>query len=43
MSHELHLWTDERKVAVISHEAKDDQWSMAYDEAWTTDPQSNFP
>lgn len=42
MSHELHLWTGGRKVAVISHEAKDDQWSMAYDEAWAADPQS-FP
>lgn len=42
MKHELHLWTKGRKVAVISHEARDDQWSMAYEQAWAADPQS-FP
>lgn len=42
MSHELHLWVHDRKVAIITHDAKDDHWSMAYDEAWAADPQS-FP
>ena len=42
MSHELHLWTGDRKVAVITHEAKDDRWSMAYDDGWAADPKS-FP
>lgn len=42
MTHELHLWADERKVGVIAYDAKDDQWSLAYDEAWAVDPQS-FP
>jgi serine/threonine-protein kinase HipA len=42
MSHELHLWTDERKVGVIAHDAKDDCWSIAYDKAWVADPDS-FP
>lgn len=42
MSNELHLWTDERKVGVIAHDAKDDCWSLAYDKAWVADPDS-FP
>jgi serine/threonine-protein kinase HipA len=42
MSHELHLWVHDRKMAVISHEARDDLWSLAYDGAWVADPQS-FP
>jgi serine/threonine-protein kinase HipA len=42
VSHELHLWADDRKVAVVSYDAKDDHWSLAYDVAWATDSQS-FP
>lgn len=42
MSHELHLWADDQKVAVVSHDAKDDHWALTYDEAWAADPQS-FP
>ncbi|WP_043459969.1 HipA domain-containing protein [Azohydromonas australica] len=42
MSHELHLWAGDRKVAVVSHDAKDEHWALAYDEAWAADPQS-FP
>ncbi|MEX8518863.1 MAG: HipA domain-containing protein [Leptothrix sp. (in: b-proteobacteria)] len=42
MSHELHLWAHDCKVAVICHDAKDDQWSMVYDGAWAADPHS-FP
>jgi serine/threonine-protein kinase HipA len=42
VSHQLHLWADDRKVAVVSYEAKDDHWSLAYDDAWAADPRS-FP
>ena len=42
MSHQLHLWADIAKVAVVSYDAKDDHWSLAYDDAWAADPQS-FP
>lgn len=42
MSHQLHPWADDRKVAVASYDAKDDHWALSYDEAWAADPQS-FP
>lgn len=42
MSHELHLWTDDCKIAVITYDARDDHWSMAYEAAWAGDPRS-FP
>lgn len=42
MSHELQVWTGERKMALIEHDAKDDRWSLAYDPGWLADPTS-FP
>lgn len=42
MRHDLHVWAGEHRVARIEHDAKDDRWSMAYDSAWSSNPQA-FP
>lgn len=37
MSHELHPWADDRKVAVVSCDAKDDHWALTHEAAWAAD------
>jgi serine/threonine-protein kinase HipA len=42
VNHALHLWADDRRMAVIGHDARDDRWRLTYDAAWRADPRS-FP
>ncbi|WP_051378891.1 HipA domain-containing protein [Derxia gummosa] len=42
MSHELHVWTGDRHIARIDHDARDDRWSLAYDADWAADA-AGFP
>jgi serine/threonine-protein kinase HipA len=40
MTHTLHVWAEEAKVATIEHEGRDDRWSLNYAEPWAADAQS---
>jgi serine/threonine-protein kinase HipA len=40
MTHTLHVWAEEAKVASIEHEGRDDRWGLRYAESWGTDAQS---
>ncbi|MCE4552939.1 HipA domain-containing protein [Roseateles cellulosilyticus] len=40
MTHALHVWADETRIATIEHEGRDDRWSLSYAEPWTVDAQS---
>ncbi len=42
MTHTLHVWAEEAKVATIEHEGRDDRWGLNYAEPWVADAQS-FP
>lgn len=42
MTHTLHVWAEEAKVATIEHEGRDDRWGLNYVEPWVADAQS-FP
>jgi len=41
-AHSLTLWADNRKVAELGHEPKNDVWSLEYDPAWIVAPHA-FP
>lgn len=41
-THSLTLWAENRKVATLGYEPKNDLWSLEYDPAWTDMPQA-FP
>ncbi len=36
--HALHLWADDRKVAMLGYEALNDRWSLNYDAHWVAAP-----
>ncbi len=40
MSHALHVWAEEAKVATIEHEGRDDRWGLRYAEPWVMAAQS---
>lgn len=40
MTHALHVWAGEARVATIEHEARDDHWGLRYAEAWAADVRS---
>lgn len=40
MTHTLHVWAEEAKVATIEHEGRDDRWGLNYAEPWAADAQS---
>ncbi len=40
MTHALHVWAEEARVATIEHEGRDDRWWMSYVESWVADAQS---
>lgn len=40
MTHALHVWADETRVATIEHEGRDDRWGLNYAEPWVADAQS---
>lgn len=42
MTHALHVWSEEARVATIEHEGRDDHWSLGYAESWVANTQS-FP
>lgn len=42
MTHALHVWAEDAKVATITHEGRDDRWGLGYAAPWATDAQS-FP
>lgn len=42
MSHELFVFVDERRIARLEYDAREDHWSLGYEPAWASDPQA-FP
>lgn len=40
MTHTLHVWAEDAKVAAIEHEGRDDRWRLRYTEPWAADAQS---
>ena len=40
MTHALHVWADETRVATIEHEGRDDRWGLSYGEPWVADAQA---
>ncbi|MFN7881460.1 MAG: HipA domain-containing protein [bacterium] len=40
MTHALHVWAEDAKVASIEHEGRDDRWGLRYAEPWVSDAQS---
>ena len=40
MTHALHVWAEQARVATIEHEGRDDQWRLSYAEPWIADAQS---
>jgi len=40
--HTLTLWADDGQVATLGHDPLNDQWSLAYDDAWVDKP-DGFP
>lgn len=40
MTHALHVWAEETRIATIEHEGRDDRWSLNYAEPWAADAQS---
>ncbi|MEY4415263.1 MAG: hypothetical protein RIQ53_2556 [Pseudomonadota bacterium] len=40
MTHALHVWAGEARVATIEHEARDDHWGLHYAETWAADARS---
>lgn len=40
MTHTLHVWAEETRIATIEHEGRDDRWSLSYAEPWVADAQS---
>jgi len=40
MTHALHVWAEETRIATIEHEGRDDRWSLSYAEPWVADAQS---
>lgn len=40
MTHALHVWADESRVATIEHEGRDDRWGLSYAEPWVADAQA---
>lgn len=40
MTHALHVWAEETRIATIEHEGRDDLWSLSYAEPWAADTQS---
>ncbi|MEK8028791.1 hypothetical protein [Pseudaquabacterium rugosum] len=35
MTHALHVWAGEARVATIEHEARDDHWGLRYESSRT--------
>lgn len=42
MTHALHVWAEQARVATIEHEGRDDRWGLSYADSWVADAQS-FP
>ncbi len=42
MTHALHVWAGEARVATVEHDGRDDRWGLSYTEAWVQDATS-FP
>lgn len=42
MTHALHVWAGETRVATVEHDGRDDRWGLSYVEAWVQDATS-FP
>lgn len=40
MTHALHVWADESRIATVEHEGRDDRWSLSYAEPWLADARS---
>lgn len=40
MTHTLHVWAADAKVATLEHEGRDDRWSLRYAEPWCADAQA---
>jgi serine/threonine-protein kinase HipA len=40
MTHALHVWANETRVATIEYEGRDDRWSLSYAEPWIADAQA---
>lgn len=40
MTHALHVWAEETRIATIEHEGRDDRWSLSYAEPWVAGAQS---
>ena len=40
MTHALHVWAGEARVAIIEREGRDDPWRLSHAEPWVADAQS---
>lgn len=40
MTHVLHVWVEEARVATIDHEGRDDHWGLSYADFWVANAQS---
>jgi len=40
MTHALHVWSEDARVATIEHEGRDDRWSLIYADPWIADAAS---
>lgn len=40
MTHALHVWAEETRIAAIEHEGRDDRWRLSYAVPWMADAQS---
>ncbi|MBK1613105.1 phosphatidylinositol kinase [Rubrivivax gelatinosus] len=40
MTHALHVWAEETRIATIEHEGRDDRWNLSYAEPWVAEEQS---
>ncbi len=40
MTHALHVWSEDARVATIEHEGRDDRWSLIYADPWVADAAS---
>lgn len=40
MTHALHVWAGDAKVATIEHEGRNDRWGLSYAQAWVANTQT---
>ncbi len=40
MTHALHVWSDDTKIATIGHEGRNDHWDLSYTDTWVASVQS---